>query len=83
MNVWDTKDYNKFYKDYIYIVIGQEAPIAKDLSISFTVYYKIIIQRYKIVNNAKIRDRIIKVNAGIFQRKYYKWYDNTYIRIKK
>ena len=83
MNVWDTKDYNKFYKDFIYVVIGQEAPMTKDLPISFTVYHKIIIQRYKIVNNTKIRDRIIKVNAGIFQRKYYKWYDNTYIRIKK
>ena len=82
MNVGNTKDYNKFYKDYIYVVIGQE-----DLTIidkpKITLYHKIILQRYKIVNNAKIRDRIIKVNAGIFQRKYYKWYDNTYIRIKK
>ena len=83
MQDWNTKDYNKLYKDYVYIVIGQETPMTKDLPISFTVYHKIILQRYKIVNNTKIRDRIIKVNAGIFQRKYYKWYDNTYIRIKK
>ena len=51
MQDWNTKDYNKLYKNYVYIVIGQEAPMVKDLPISFTVYYK--------------------------------WYDNTYIRIKK
>ena len=56
MQDWNTKDYNKLYKNYVYIVIGQEAPMVKDLPISFTVYYKIIIQRYKIVNNTKIRD---------------------------
>lgn len=76
MTDWDTKDYNNLYKDYVYIIINEE-------KIPNTIYYKTILQRYKIVNNSKVRDKIIKVYSGIFQRKYYKWYDNTYIRIKK
>lgn len=82
MNVWDTKDYNKFYKDYIYVVIGQE-----DLTIidkpKITLYHKIILQRYKIVNDNKISDRVIKVNADILHgEKYHRIYRDTYIRIK-
>ena len=73
---WDTKDYNNLYKDYIYIIINEE-------KVPNTVYSKTILQRYKILNNSKVIDKIIKVYSGIFQRKYYKWYDNTYIRIKK
>ena len=83
MNVWDTKDYNKFYKDYIYVVIGQE-----DLTIidkpKITLYHKIILQRYKIINDNRIRDRVIKVNANILHgKKYHRISSDTYIRIKK
>ena len=73
---WDTKDYNNLYKDYVYVIIKEE-------KVPNTVYLKTVLQRYKIVNNSKVRDKIIKVYSGIFQRKYYKWYDYTYIRIKK
>ncbi len=73
---WNTKDYNNLYKDYVYVIIKEE-------KVPNTVYLKTVLQRYKILNNSKIRDKIIKVYSGIFQRKYYKWYDNTYIRIKE
>lgn len=74
---WNTKDYNNLYKDYVYIVIDEE-------KVPNTVYSKTVLQRYKITNNnSKSIDKIIKVYSGIFHRKYYKWYDNTYIRIKK
>ena len=73
---WNTKDYNNLYKDYVYAIINEE-------NVPNTVYSKTVLQRYKILNNSKVRDKIIKVYSGIFQRKYYKWYDNTYIRIKK
>lgn len=74
---WNTKDYNNLYKDYVYIIINEE-------KVPNTVYLKTVLQRYKITNNnLKVIDKIIKVYSGIFQRKYYKWYDNTYIRIKK
>ena len=74
---WDTKDYNNLYKDYVYVIVNEE-------KVPNTVYSKTVLQRYKILNNnSKVRDKIIKVYSGIFQRKYYKWYDNTYIRIKK
>ena len=73
---WDTKDYNNLYKDYVYIIINEE-------KVPNTVYSKTVLQRYKILNNSRVIDKIIKVYSGIFQRKYYKWYDNTYIRIKK
>lgn len=76
MVYWDTKDYNNLYKDYVYVIIKEE-------KVPNTVYLKTVLQRYKIVNNSKVRDKIIKVYSGIFQRKYYKWYYNTYIRIKK
>jgi hypothetical protein len=73
---WDTKDYNNLYKDYVYVIINEE-------KVPNTVYLKTVLQRYKITNNSKSIDKIIKVYSGIFQKKYYKWYDNTYIRIKK
>lgn len=77
MVYWDTKDYNNLYKDYVYVIIKEE-------KVHNTIYLKTVLQRYKIVNNnSKVRDKIIKVYSGIFQKKYYKWYDNTYIRIKK
>lgn len=72
---WNTKNYNELYKDYVYIVIGEE-------NVPNTAYHKTILQRYRIINNSKFIDRIIKVYSGIFLRKYYKWYDDTYIRIK-
>lgn len=83
MTDWNTKDYNDLYKNYVYIPIGQEDVKIKELDRSFTVYRKIILQRYKIINNSKTLDRKIKVYDGIFHRKYYKWYDDTFIRIKK
>ena len=73
---WNKNDYNNLYKDYVYAIINEE-------NVPNTVYSKTVLQRYKILNNSKVRDKIIKVYSGIFQRKYYKWYDNTYIRIKK
>ena len=83
MNIGNTKDYNKFYKDYIYVVIGQE-----DLTIidkpKIILYHKIILQRYKIINDNRIRDRVIKVNANILHgKKYHRISSDTYIRIKK
>ena len=42
------------------------------------------ILRYKIVNDNRIRDRVIKVNANILHgKKYHRISSDTYIRIKK